>query len=216
VKIEKHGRCFKAGIAGFSLIEVVITLAIIALTVPIIIGLFALFSRSSGDAVDREEASRAFIAVSLFLNGGKSDAQTGAVLASSFSTVAGWVATAQKTPVANGKGQVLYAYKTRAATAGLPPTEYLVSLTAPSTGTTDGKIMVAEIRPPATTLISQANLAATSSLAGGTAPTTGTPKPYVPLQIAIYSVSAAAQVTAWQTQAIPPMPIDTYPLVVNR
>ena len=41
-------------------------------------------------------------------------------------------------------------------------------------------------------------------------------KPYVPLEIAIYPVSSAAQTTAWTSQAASPTPVDTYPLVVNQ
>jgi len=207
---------FKKKTDAFSLVELVLALAIVAVAVPVMIALIGYFSRTSADVVNREEAYRAFSAVSLYLNGRQGDSSgTSASTTTTipFSTVAGWVLAAQTTPQPNGKGQLLYAYKTPGSTIG-----YLVSQTAPTTAV-DGMIMVAEIKPAVsntpTTITSATTLTATAALA-----TSGTvsanAKPYLPLEVALYAVSSSQQTAAWSAGTVTPTPIDTYPLVVNR
>ena len=180
------------GRGGFSLVEVVIAIAIVALAIPVMIGMFSFFSKSSADAMNREEAARTFTAISLFLNGNAPDATTGNALVSShgdyFASVLYWV----QNP---GAPTLVYAYKAPAI-AGAPSTTggYLVSLTAPAQGTWSGPLMVGSVKPIPNFVASF--------------PTPYT-KAYVQAEVAVYALSTAKQ-------ALPSTPIDTYPAVIMR
>jgi len=189
---------------GFSLIEVVIALAVVALAIPVMLGMYGAFNHASADAVNREEAVRAFASMSLYLNAGAPDAATGTPLGVSapaapgqyFSTLLGWATSTTPT--------FIYAYR---ALSGSTTSNYLVSLTAPAAGTWQGTLMVGQIKSLSTN--------GTSGFLP-TATLTATPytKAYVPLEVAIYGMHAA--LAAGQTSIPAAALIDTYPTVVMR
>lgn len=189
---------------GFSLIEVVIALAVVAITIPVMLGMFGFFSHTSADAVNREEAVRAFDSITLYLNASAPDAATGTPLGTSagtspgqyFSTILGWATATTPT--------FIYAYRTL---NGSTSSGYLVSLTAPATGTWQGTLMVGQIKP----LITTGNV---GFLPNATLTATPYTKAYLPLEVAIYGMHST--LAAGQTSLSPAALIDTYPTVVLR
>ena len=186
------------------MIEVVIALAVVALAIPVMLGMYGAFNHASADAVNREEAVRAFASMSLYLNAGAPDAVTGTPLGVTgsaapgqyFSTILGWATSTTPT--------FIYAYRTL---NGSTTSDYLVSLTAPAAGTWQGTLMVGQIKP----LSTSANI---GFLPNATLTATPFTKAYVPLEVAIYGMHAA--LAAGQTSIPAAALIDTYPTVVLR
>jgi hypothetical protein len=178
--------------------EVVLALAIVALAIPVMFGMFSIFSRNSVDAMNREEVSRAFDAMTLFLNGNAPDASTGTALTSShgnyFSSVLYWV----QNPA---PATYVYAYKAPSPNGTSTAGGYQVSLTAPHAGAWSGPLLAGAIKPLITNV--QSNI--------GFLPSMASPynKAYIPVEISIYALSAAGQI-------VPATPVDTYPTVILR
>ena len=135
--------------SGFSLIEVVIALGVVAFVIPAIMGMFAIFSTSSAGAMNRGEAASVVKAVQVYLNGKVKDQGTSAKVP--FETAYQWVYEASES---SARAKVLYAYKTAATQA-----DYLVSQRKPA-GSVEGKFLGVKIphareqAPPADVLVS--------------------------------------------------------------
>lgn len=195
------------GGAGFSLLEVVIALAVVALAVPVMFGLFSFFSQTSANAVNHEEAARAFTAVSLYLNGNSLDADTKIPLGGSstsntpgayFTTVLNWVQ--------GGTQVLLFVYKSSDPTTA---SQYQVSQTPPGTGTWTGTLLIAQI-----TSLYMDKKNTVPFLPSATMSATPYTKGYIPVEVALYarpsgSMPAGAAPSANSL-------IDTYPAVVLR
>ena len=175
---------------GFSLVEVVIALGIVALAIPAIIGVLAVASSSSSSTIDRGEVASAADALRLYLNGKVKDPVTSASVP--FATVYGWVYASRQSPAS---AQVIYAYKTNAN-----QTDYIFSQTPPA-GVFVGKMLAAEIRAPET------NVLPSNLLPGDAAQYS---KSYLSLKASIYALSATTQ------QVSPATFVDSYPMTISR
>lgn len=175
---------------GFSLVEVVLAVGIIAIAVPAVLGVMAAFSSSSSSTMDRGEAGSAANSLQLYLSGKVRDSATSANVP--FATVYGWTYAARQSPAS---AQVIYAYKTNAAQS-----DYTFSQRAP-TGTIEGKLLAAEIHAPETRILPSAAFTGASS---------DYSKAYLPLKVSIHALSSASQPRTAATL------VDSYPMVISR
>ncbi len=153
--------------SGFSLVEVIIAVGIVAFAIPAVLGVMAVFSSSSAATMDRGEAASAANALQLYLSGKVTNLP--------FATVYGWTYSARQTPA---NAQVIYAYKTN-----LSQSDYSFSQTPP-TEAIEGKLLAAEILAPDTRVLPSATLVSDSSLYT---------KSYLPIKVSIYALSSPAQ-----------------------
>lgn len=153
--------------SGFSLVEVVIAVGIVAFAIPSVLGVMAVFSSSSASTMDRGEAASVANSLQLYLSGKVTNLP--------FSTVYGWTYSARQDPA---NAQVIYAYKTNSS-----QTDYSFSQTAP-TGTIEGKLLAAKILAPDARVLPSATLVSDSSLYT---------KAYLPIKVSIYALSTPAQ-----------------------
>ena len=159
--------------SGFSLIEVVIALGLVALAIPLIMGMFGSFSKYSVEIRDRDDIKSVVNEVSLYLEN-EADLESGG---DSFTTVYEWVLKASQN---QDDAKVLYAYKPTGSDSG-----YTVSVTPPldrEISASDGRIMAVEIMAPPETVLSKAELNSDVSNYG---------KAYLPLELHIYALSIA-------------------------
>lgn len=153
--------------SGFSLVEVVIAVGIVAIAIPSVLGVMAVFSSSSSATMGRGEAASAANSLHLYLSGKVTDLP--------FATVYGWTYSARQSPAS---AQVIYAYKTNQS-----QTDYSFSQAAP-TGAIEGKLLAAEILAPDTRVLPSAALVSDSSLYS---------RAYLPINVSIYALSTPAQ-----------------------
>jgi type II secretory pathway pseudopilin PulG len=153
--------------SGFSLVEVVLAIGIVAIAIPSVLGVMAVFSSSSSATMGRGEAASAANSLQLYLSGKVTNLP--------FATVYGWTYAARQSPA---NAQVIYAFKTNAS-----QTDYSFSQVAP-TGTIEGKLLAAEILAPDTRILPSAALVSNSALYT---------KAYLPIKVSIYALSASAQ-----------------------
>lgn len=156
---KSHTPCTSA---GFSLIEVVIAMAVVAVTATAILGVCGRLSTNTGSVIDRREASRVLDAFASYLRRSTPDGVSTNV--PSFAAVQSWATTRQK----------LYAYRTVTE-----PDRISISTNAPSAANTTGKLFVAEIAPPTS--------AFTPASGNGTAS-----KPYATMLINLFANSPGA------------------------
>jgi Tfp pilus assembly protein PilV len=175
---------------GFSLVEVVLAVGIVAFAIPAVLGVMAVFSSSSSSTMDRGEAASAANLLQLYLSGKVMDPTTSASVP--FATVQGWVHAARQSP---SNAQVIYAYKTNATQS-----EYTLSQRVP-TGTIEGKMLAAEILAPETRILPAATLVSSSS---------NYSKAYLPLKVSIHAISSASQPLTAATL------VDSYPIVISQ
>ncbi|MCX6972288.1 MAG: hypothetical protein NTV93_19360 [Verrucomicrobia bacterium] len=175
---------------GFSLVEVVLAVGIVAVAIPAVLGVMAVFSSSSSSTMDRGEAFSAASSLQLYLSGKVRDPATSSNVP--FATVYGWTYAARQAPAS---AQVIYAYKTNAAQAG-----YTISRSAPA-GTVGGKVLAAEILAPETRILPSSTLVSASS---------NYSKAYLPLKVSIHALSSASQPRTAATL------VDSYPMVISQ
>lgn len=153
--------------SGFSLIEVVIAVGIVAFAIPSVLGVMAVFSSSSSATMDRGEAASVADSLQLYLSG-KVDPLP-------FATVYGWTYAARQN---ESNAQVIYAYKTDANQS-----DYRFSQTPPS-GAIDGKLLAARILAPDPRVLPD------TALVGDSA---NYAKAYLPIKVSIYALSTPSQ-----------------------
>lgn len=175
---------------GFSLVEVVLALGILAFTIPAIIGVMAVFSSSSSSTMDRGEAASALNALQLYLSGKVRDPATSSNVP--FATVYSWTYAARQAPAS---AQVIYGYKTNAA-----QTDYTFSQREPA-GSIEGKLLAVEILAPETRILPSAAFASGSS---------NYSRAYLPLKVSIHALSSASQPRTAATL------VDSYPVVISQ
>ncbi len=175
---------------GFSLVEVVLAVGIVAFAIPAVLGVLAVFSSSSASTMDRGEVASAANSLQLYLNGKVRDPATSSNVP--FATVYGWTYAARQAPAS---AQVIYAYKTNATQSG-----YILSQSAPA-GTIEGKMLVAEILAPETRILPAATLVSASS---------NYSKAYLPLKVSIHALSSASQPRTAATL------VDSYPMAISQ
>lgn len=124
--------------AGFSLIEVVIAIGLVAFACTAILGVNGMLSTNSRSVTDRQEASRVLDAVSAYLRRSVPDAADQKV--PSFQQIQTWATARQK----------LYAYRSINDT---DPDRILISQTAPASSLLRDKMFVAEMAPASTSLV---------------------------------------------------------------
>jgi prepilin-type N-terminal cleavage/methylation domain-containing protein len=161
---------------GFTLVEVVVAVGIVAIAIPAILGTLGIFSRVSDGLVTRWDTAAVMSRFSLYLDGMLVDAARGDTVA--FDDVYGWVRNASADPPVN---QVLYAYKTDVNQAG-----YSISRNAPVNLVTWGKILAAEVHAPTSEMVSEGALVADAA---------DYEKCYLPLQLQVHALSGPAQTT---------------------
>lgn len=183
---------------GFSLIEVVIAVGLVAVAIPTLLGMFGYFSEISVTVRDRDDIEAVAGAVQVFLEtGAGKDAGSGALpAAGTFAAVYDWVYKARQDP---DRATVVYAYHHRGKDAvytvsTVPPGEDEISLL-------DGRIMAVEIHPPGERMLPSSSLDANVS---------NYRKAYLPLELEIFALS-----TAEETRS-PANFIDSLPTVLFR
>ena len=178
---------------GFSLIEVVMAVAIVAIAIPTMLGMFAYFSKASVETKDFSDSESVTNAVLLFL---ENDPQAG------FETVYQWVTQARQNPA---QAQVLYVYKKQQTSsqsngpAVVEEAAYTVTLSPPQDSDislSDGRIMAVEVQAPDTRII--------ETFTGLDA----YDKTYLPIKIDIYAVNSPTQ----ERKDL----LETYPAVIFR
>ncbi len=153
--------------AGFSLIEIVIAVGIVAFAIPSVLGVMAVFSSSSSATMDRGEAASVANSLQLYLSGKVTNLP--------FATIYGWTYAARQNPA---NAQVIYAYKSDASQS-----DYSFSQTPPN-GAIEGKLLAAEILAPDPRVLPAAALVSDNA---------NYAKAYLPIKVAIYALSTPAQ-----------------------
>ena len=186
----------KSHTAGFSLIEVLIAVGLVAVAIPSILGLFGYYSQISVNNQDREDASSVVSAIHIYLeNEAANEAANGD--SSSFATVYEWVYDARQDPE---EATVLYAYKDRDNDS-----HFTVSVDPPDEDgdldRIDGRILAVEIQAPDETVLPEADFVANWSEYR---------KAYLPLKMKIYALSASVEPRTGANF------IDSFPVVLSR
>ena len=147
---------------GFSLVEVVIALGLVAIAIPTLMGMFSFFSNISTSTRDRSDIDSVTNAIQIFLE------------TSSFPAVYQWIKDARQSPE---NVSVIYVYKSINddqiyTTSSTPPREDEITIL-------DGRIMAVELHAPGETLLPEATLGSDVSEYG---------KAYLPITLKIYAV----------------------------
>lgn len=158
---------------GFSLIEVVIALGIVAVTLPLILGVFARLSSSTDRVRDLHDVETVLAAVKNYME--TDDATT-----DRFAEVYGWITSSRGS--SDSPGKVLYVY--RPATTSSSDigeiTPFVVSESVPDrddVNIIEGRLIAVEVHAPQETVLSDANLPASVN---------DYPKAYLPMQLDLF------------------------------
>lgn len=177
---------------GFSLSEVVIALALVAVSIPTIISLFGTFTNLSGEIRGRDELGAIVNEVTLYLENEAGSLDD----VNHFDKVYEWVKQASE---GVDQAQVLYYYLSAADS-----TDYKVSPAKPGDdeiSSLDGRIVAIELLAPQGSILSSDDIGTDISAYN---------KAYLPLELHIYGLASPVDQPSKGNY------LDTFPIVLSR
>lgn len=186
---------------GFSLIEVAVALGVIAFTIPALLGMFAIFSDTTGEVQDYVEVAASLGSLQHYLDGMAKEPTSlpGAITQEeldgrvSFERVYSWVYRAR---IDESSAEVLYAYR-----EAVLPGQYIVSLAAPNQAEVEGKVLAMKIIPAPATVVPHSEI---------TSDVTDYTRAYLPMRVAVHSLSGGAEEPSTLNF------VDSYPIAIAR